>query len=517
VDSSDDIRPDGERDETAEQASPFAPFAPGAPVAPAVPVTPEPAVPVEPAASTAPIPPTPGLPASVTPPWWSRMDETAAPAPADTASFATSPIAPASPYSAGAPYADAPADVITGGGNTIDANTTDAHTTGATTADGDKPRRGGRTAAALVVAAVVISAAASGTVVHVVDDHSGRGSATAAASTAAVSSLPQAAQVTSDVKTALARIEPSVVLINDTITSTGAGGQGGFGGGGFGGFQESGAGTGIVITADGEIVTNAHVVNGATAITVTLPNNGGTHPASIVGIDTTQDLAVIKISGVTNLKPATFANSDTAEVGDSVLAVGNALGYGGAPTVTEGILSAKGRTLTGTDDNLSGLLQTDAAINPGNSGGPLVDTTGQVIGINVAVASGTTTEPAQNIGFTIPSNTVVNDLPSLKAGKGASSQGGQTTQAGTFLGVSVADATGGALVQAVEPGSPAATAGIQAGDLITSVNGKAIADGTALQQAIRSEKAGTTVTIGLTRNGSATTLKATLGTTQVSS
>ncbi|HEY0869237.1 MAG TPA: trypsin-like peptidase domain-containing protein [Acidothermaceae bacterium] len=305
------------------------------------------------------------------------------------------------------------------------------------------------------------------------------------------------------------------MLINDTITS-GASGRGGFGG--LGGFQESGAGTGIIISSDGEIVTNAHVVNGASSITVTLPNNGGTHTASIVGIDTTADLAVIKISGVSNLKPATFANSDTAEVGDSVLAVGNALGYGGAPTVTEGILSAKGRALTGTDDNLSNLLQTDAAINPGNSGGPLVDTTGQVIGIDVAVASGTTTEPAQNIGFAIPSNTVVSALPALKAGKGASSQSqGQPTQSGTFLGVSVADATGGALVEAVQPGSPAATAGIQAGDLITSINGKAIADGNALQQAIRAEKAGTTVTVGITRNGSPTTLKATLGTTQVSS
>jgi S1-C subfamily serine protease len=524
VDSSDEIRHDGERDETAEQSvSPFAPFAPGTPVAPAVPATPvaaAPAEPTAPAATTAPgtpaAPVAPGLPAGVTPPWWSQMDETPAQVPA--ADEPASPFAaasthdaaapydpaarhdPAARYAHAAPYATAPVDVITDGGAIADA----------------KPRRGARTGAALVLAAVVISAAASGAVVHIVDDHSGRGTATAA-TTPAVSSLPQAAQVTSDVKTALARIEPSVVLINDTITSSGAGGQGGFGGGGFGGFQESGAGTGIIITADGEIVTNAHVVNGATAITVTLPNNGGTHPASIVGIDTTQDLAVIKISGVSNLKPATFANSDTAEVGDSVLAVGNALGYGGAPTVTEGILSAKGRTLTGTNDNLSGLLQTDAAINPGNSGGPLVDSTGQVIGINVAVASGTTTEPAQNIGFTIPSNTVVNDLPSLKAGKGASSQGGLTTQSGTFLGVSVADATGGALVQAVEPGSPAAAAGIQAGDLITSVNGKAIADGTALQQAIRSEKSGTTVTIGLTRNGSPTTVKATLGTTQVSS
>jgi S1-C subfamily serine protease len=523
VDSSDEIRPDGERDEAAEQpATPFEPFAPGTPVTPAIPVT---AALAEPTPPTGPVPP--GLPAGMTPPWWSRMDETPQTPPQvpadetvspdsahDTASFAPSPFAAASPYDA-APYAGPPADVITGGGGTTETPTADAATT-----DGAKPRRGVSTAAALVVAAVVISAAASGTVVHIVDDHSNSGTSSAAAATPAVSALPQAASVTADVKTALARIEPSVVLINDTITSSGAGGQGGFGGfGGSGGFQESGAGTGIIITADGEIVTNAHVVNGATAITVTLPNNGGTHPASIVGIDTTQDLAVIKISGVTNLKPATFANSDTAAVGDSVLAVGNALGYGGAPTVTEGILSAKGRTLTGTDDNLSGLLQTDAAINPGNSGGPLVDSTGQVIGINVAVASGTTSEPAQNIGFTIPSNTVVNDLPSLKAGKGASSQGqgGQTTQSGTFLGVSVADATGGALVQAVEAGSPAAAAGIQVGDLITSVDGKAIADGTALQQAIRSDKSGTTVTIGLTRNGSPTTVKATLSTAQLSS
>ena len=318
-------------------------------------------------------------------------------------------------------------------------------------------------------------------------------------------------------KTALAKIEPSVVLINDTITSTANGRGGGGGFGGFGGFQESGAGTGIIITATGEVVTNAHVVNGATDIKVTLPGSTATHTATIVGINVSEDLAVIQIAGVSGLTPATFANSDSAAVGDSVLAVGNALGYGGAPSVTEGILSAKGRSLTGSSDNLSNLLQTDAAINPGNSGGPLVDSTGQVIGINVAVASGTTSEPAQNIGFSIPSNTVVNDLPSLKAGKGANSQGGQTTQSGTFLGVSVADATGGALVQAVEPGSPAAAAGIQAGDLITSVNGKAIADGTALQQAIRSEKSGTAVTIGLTRNGSPTTVKATLGTAQVSS
>ncbi|HTC69764.1 MAG TPA: trypsin-like peptidase domain-containing protein [Acidothermaceae bacterium] len=478
-------------------------------------------------------PPVPSAetPASATPPAPSATPPFDA-APSDTPLFDTAPFDTAPLYgpaafdaSASEQHAmhDGPSDVVS---------------SDASDSDGNRSRRAVRQAALITVAAVVISAAASGTVVHIVDDHSGNGStsntaastpagtatgsaaspsaaSSSGASSSATSSLPPAAQVAADVKTALARIEPSIVLINDTITSSPSG-RGGFGG--FGGFEESGAGTGIIISSDGEIVTNAHVVNGATAITVTFSGSSTTHPATIVGINTTEDLAVIKVSGVSNLKPATFANSDTAEVGDSVLAVGNALGYGGAPTVTEGILSAKGRSLTGTDDNLSNLLQTDAAINPGNSGGPLVDTDGQVIGIDVAVASGTTTEPAQNIGFAIPSNTVVSALPALKAGQGASTQGGgSTTQPGTFLGVSVADATGGALVQAVEPGSPAATAGIQAGDLITSINGTAVADGTALQQAIRAQKPGTTVTVGITRNGASITVKATLGTTQLSS
>jgi len=453
-------------------------------------------------------------------PWWSRIDETAAP----TAPI-TAPIEPAtaqptlfqpetfgpSPYATPAPDWAVP-DVIEGSSR-----------------DAAKRRPRLRTAAALTVAAVVISAAASGTVVHLVDDHSAHSAASPAAASApaangastpasAGSTLPPAAQVASDVKTALAKIEPSVVLINDTITSTANGRGGGGGFGGFGGFQESGAGTGIIITATGEVVTNAHVVNGATDIKVTLPGSTATHTATIVGINVSEDLAVIQIAGVSGLTPATFANSDSAAVGDSVLAVGNALGYGGAPSVTEGILSAKGRSLTGSSDNLSNLLQTDAAINPGNSGGPLVDSTGNVIGINVAVASGSATEPAQNIGFAIASNTVVNALPALKAGANVGTQGQGATQSGTFLGVSVSDATpSGAQVEAVETGSPADKAGIQAGDIITAVNGKTIADGTALQQVIRSSKVGAVVTLTLSRNGATTTVKATLGTTQVSS
>jgi serine protease Do len=459
-----------------------------------------------------------GEPAAPTP-WWSRKD--ANNPPVASAPAASAPVEPTQADTP-APAAEWPSTSQPDSPPTWTAPLSDVAAADVIETHDVAPRRRGiRQGVALTAAAVVLSAAAAGTVVHVVDDHSGTKvaaaaatSSTSSASSSPASTLPQAASSTSDVKTALAKIEPSVVLINDTITGA-ASGRGGFGG--FGGFQESGAGTGIIISADGQVVTNAHVVNGATEIKVTLPNNGGTHTATIVGIDTAQDLAVIQVSGVSGLKAATFANSDSAQVGDSVLAVGNALGYGGAPTVTEGILSAKGRSLTGTSDSLTNLLQTDAAINPGNSGGPLVDATGQVIGINVAVASGSATEPAQNIGFAIASNTVVNELPSLKSGKGAGTQTAPATQAATFLGVSVSDASSGALVEAVQPGSPAETAGIQAGDVITAANGKSIADGAALQQLIRSQKPGAKITLSITRNGSSTTATATLGTTQVTS
>jgi len=361
-----------------------------------------------------------------------------------------------------------------------------------------------------VVAAVVISAAATGAVVHTIDGNGTSSATPAASSSTSVSNLPSAAQLSSSVKSALAKIEPSVVIINDTVTTSGNG-RGGFGG--FGGFQASGAGTGIIISSDGYVVTNAHVVNGASNIKVTLPNNGGTRDATVVGTDTTKDLAVIKVSGVSGLTAATFANSDTVQVGDSVIAVGNALGYGGSPTVTEGIISAKGRSLSDSEDNLSGLLQTDAAINPGNSGGPLVDTNGDVVGINVAVATGTSSEPAQNIGFTIPSNTVVQAIPDLKAGKSTSGN----TQSTTYLGVEIADAQNGAGIVAVQPGSPAAKAGLQPNDVITKFNSTTITNSSDLQQAVRAQKPGDTVTLTVDRNGNTTTVKVTLGSNSVSS
>ncbi|HVV30995.1 MAG TPA: trypsin-like peptidase domain-containing protein [Mycobacteriales bacterium] len=374
-------------------------------------------------------------------------------------------------------------------------------------------RRGrlGRTAG--IGALVIAAAVGSGVTVHALDGGPQAPVAAKASTVAAVNG-------TSDVTAALAKISPSVVLINDTITSD-QGGYGTFGGpGSFGGGQatSSAAGTGIVITSDGEIVTNAHVVNGASNIKVTL-SNGKAYSASIVGIDTTADLAVIKVSGAPALTPATFASSSKVAVGDSVIAVGNAEGYGGSPTVTEGIVSAKNRALSDQDENLSGLLQTDAAINPGNSGGPLVDTNGDVIGINTAVATGSTNEPAQNIGFAIASDTVTKALPALKAGKGTNGDTGSSSSQGkAFLGVSVSDNasyTGapGALVQAVESGSPAASAGLRAGDVITAVGGTQVSDAQDLVSAIASAQAGQQVTLTVTRDGSRGRVQVTLGST----
>jgi putative serine protease PepD len=189
------------------------------------------------------------------------------------------------------------------------------------------------------------------------------------------------------------------------------------------------------------------------------------------------------------------------------------LGYGGSPTVTEGIVSAKGRSLQDSEDNLSGLLQTDAAINPGNSGGPLVDTNGDVVGINVAVATGTSSEPAQNIGFSIPSNTVVKALPDLKAGKSSSGN----TQSTTYLGVQIADAQNGAGIVAVQPGSPADKAGLKQNDIITKFNDTTISDSADLQQAVRSQKPGTTVTLTVDRDGQTISVKVTLGSNTLNS
>lgn len=249
-----------------------------------------------------------------------------------------------------------------------------------------------------------------------------------------------------DVAGLLTKVEPSVVSITTQITGQpqgpydygygpndgfGSGGQDGQGfgsdGQGFGSGDGQGgqngpivgeaAGTGVVLTPDGQVLTNAHVVENAASIKVTL-TNGKSYDARVVGRDTNADLALVQLKGAHDLKPATLGDSSALQVGDDVVAIGNALALEGGPTVTRGIVSALNRSIDEQPATLSHLIQTDAAISSGNSGGPLVNAQGQVVGLNTAVASSDSQQQASNIGFAISVNTIKSKLPELR-GNGA--------------------------------------------------------------------------------------------------
>ncbi len=196
------------------------------------------------------------------------------------------------------------------------------------------------------------------------------------------------------------------VTATATATGTVSGTAANYGG------EEELEGTGMIVTSSGDVVTNDHVVAGAGSITVTLHGSSTTHRATLVGADRSDDIALLHVEGVSGLPTATFGDSSTVQVGDPVVAIGNALGLGGSPTVTSGIISAENRQITASRDDggtetLPGMLQTDAAINPGNSGGPLVDSAGQVVGMNTAGAGTSSSgSSAQDIGFAIPSNRI---------------------------------------------------------------------------------------------------------------
>ncbi len=267
-------------------------------------------------------------------------------------------------------------------------------------------------------------------------------------------------------------------------------------------------GTGFIISSDGYIVTNNHVVAGADTVMINLQGTSGKDQslkATIIGTDEETDLALLKVKADHPLPFLSFGDSDRMEVGEWVLAIGNPFGLG--HTVTAGILSAKGRNIqSGPFDNF---LQTDASINPGNSGGPLINMEGQVIGINTAIiASG------QGIGFAIPSsmaNLVVNQLKeNKKVSRG-------------WLGVTIQDVdenmakalglpeSGGALIGSVIPDEPADKAGMKDGDIILEVNGKPIEDANALLRAIAMQAPGSKVTFEVWRDNAKKQVSVTLG------
>jgi putative serine protease PepD len=274
-----------------------------------------------------------------------------------------------------------------------------------------------------------------------------------------------------------------------------------------------GLGSGIVYDSQGDVVTNAHVVGSATSVQVRAASASRQLPAKVLGVFAPDDLAVIRVQqDATSLRPATFGKSGAVAVGEIVLAMGNPLGLTGS--VTDGIVSATGRTVSegqGSSAVLISAIQTSAPINPGNSGGALVDLAGRVIGIPTLAAS----DPqmggaAVGIGFAIPSDTVTRIAPQLI-------RSGKVTNSGrAALGITaetVADASGqpaGVGVVKVTPGGPAAKAGIQAGDVVTSVGGTPTPSVDALVSALATRKPGQTVQVKYSRNGTVHTASVTL-------
>jgi putative serine protease PepD len=271
------------------------------------------------------------------------------------------------------------------------------------------------------------------------------------------------------------------------------------------GAQGQASGSGFVVGADGTIVTNDHVVEGANRVSVRFNENGAPISAKVVGADPSTDLAVIKVDPNKvegGLKPLTIADSGAVVPGQPAIAIGSPFGLQG--TVTEGIISSLNRDIQSPNGfTISGALQTDAAINPGNSGGPLLNASGQVIGVNSQIANNGS-DSNSGVGFAVSSNTVKDVVPKLKAD-------GKIARA--WLGVSSGEQAGhdGALVGEVT-GRPAQAAGLKTGDLITSFDGRKITNPSDLGQAVLTRKPGDTVKVEIQRNGRSQTLSVTLGT-----
>ena len=360
----------------------------------------------------------------------------------------------------------------------------------------------GRIIALIALIALVVAAGSTVATYALVDRTSAAAGGNAAGLTTTTQQAP-AARVNGGVAAAAAAVGSSVVTINVS-----AGGQGG-------------TGSGIIIRRDGYVLTNNHVVTldsqtnaSANRITVTL-KDGSTKPATVVGTDTTDDLAVIKISA-TNLPAASFAPSSALTVGQTVVALGAPLGL--SNTVTSGIVSALARPVAtggGGSSSIFDAIQTDAAINPGNSGGPLVDLGGHVVGVNSAIAGASSSGGGGQsgnigIGFAIPSDEASRIATELIAT-------GKATHA--ILGISVGgtqnnsgptNATG-ATVTAVQAGSPAQQAGIRPGDVITRIGQQRIDDSVGAVAATRSHAPGAAVDVSLLVNGQAKTVSVTLG------
>lgn len=345
--------------------------------------------------------------------------------------------------------------------------------------------RGNRLLALLVVLALSVGGGVVGGMIGATtSDSSSQGSPLVTAAPIKPENIGQ-----TDIARAAATIAPSIVTI-DSLSGTG----------------ES-VGTGIIVTSDGEILTNNHVVEGSTSVRVRL--NGTTSPimAKVLATDAGNDMALIKLIDAKGLTAATFADPKSIAVGDPVVAVGYALALDGGPSVTSGIISALSRTLTDSNGALNGLIQTDAAISSGNSGGPLINLNGQVVGINTAVANGDSNTAANNIGFAIGVEEVQRVAALLR------SEAGGNKRAQGYLGISLSDRSdggSGAVVSEVQVDSPADKAGLKVKDIVLQINGQPITGQGALIAIVRDSAPGDVVKIKVERDGATIDLTATL-------
>ena len=288
------------------------------------------------------------------------------------------------------------------------------------------------------------------------------------------------------------KVKPSVVNIKVTVDQRDI----------FGNVQEgNGVGSGVIYSSDGYIITNNHVAGNAKELVVTL-NDGTEYPARLIGTDENTDIAVIKIEA-TGLTAAEFTPTDSIKVGEMAIAVGSPFGL--QQSVTVGVVSAIGRDVSVSSDSLPmvDLIQTDAAINPGNSGGALVNSDGQVLGINSMIYS--TSGSNAGIGFAIPGDTALNIAKQLIENGVA-----KTPFIGIEMGENTTDIKG-VYIQSITPGYPAEKAGIKAGDIITTFDGTAVETPLELFSQITTRNVGDEVTVTVSRNGQSIELTVTIG------
>jgi S1-C subfamily serine protease len=365
----------------------------------------------------------------------------------------------------------------------------------------EPPRRHrGRHVLGLTATAVVAAAAGAGIAVGL--SHGSTPGTTASSTSNQVLSSSQIASKT----------DPAIVDVTSVLGDEGQGAEA--------------MGTGIVLTSNGEILTNNHVINGATSITVTDIGNGKTYKATVVGYSESNDIAVLQLSGASGLTTANIGDSSTVAVGDSVVALGNAGGKGGTPSVAAGAVTALDQSITasdessGTSEQLSGLIETNADIQAGDSGGPLVNSHGQIVGIDTAAStnyqfggngyggngyggygsgdSGSSSTGSATQAYTIPIDTAISIAKQIEAGQGSS-----TVHIGAtaFIGLEIDSQqpySDGVLIEGTESGTPAASAGITGGDLVTAINGQAVTTGTQISEALIGHHPGDKISISWT-------------------